>query len=91
MAASRAIWNSLGSALQLLVSTRLSSINSCQQSTILDFHAKIQQRKCDMVWVELFFNTNIPFAVAQSASFKKAMKMMLEMKKSYLPPTYHNI
>jgi hypothetical protein len=91
VAISRAIWNSLGSALQLLVSTRLSNIYSRQQSTILDFHAKIQQCKHDMAWVEFFYNANIPSIAAQSTSFKKAMKMMLEMKRSYLPPTYRNI
>jgi hypothetical protein len=44
-----------------------------------------------MAWAEFFYSANIPFAVARSASFKKAMKMTSEMRKSYLPPSYHDI
>jgi hypothetical protein len=44
-----------------------------------------------MAWVEFFYSANIPFAAARSTSFKKAVKMMSEMKTSHLPPSYHNI
>jgi hypothetical protein len=44
-----------------------------------------------MAWAEFFGCTNIPFAVAQSASFKKALKMTSEIKRSYLLPLYHDI
>jgi hypothetical protein len=44
-----------------------------------------------MAWAEFFYSANIPFAAAQSTSFKKLVKMILEMKRSYLPPSYHII
>jgi hypothetical protein len=44
-----------------------------------------------MAWVEFFYSANIPFAAARSASFKKAAKMISEMRSSYLPPSYHDI
>jgi hypothetical protein len=44
-----------------------------------------------MAWAEFFYNANIPFVVARSASFKKAVKMTSEMRTSYLPPSYHDI
>ena len=44
-----------------------------------------------MAWAKFFYSTNIAIAVAQSASFKKAVKMMSRMKRSYLPPSYHNM
>jgi hypothetical protein len=44
-----------------------------------------------MAWAEFFYSTNIPFAAARSVSFKKAVKMTLEMRSSYLPPSYHDI
>jgi hypothetical protein len=44
-----------------------------------------------MAWAEFFYSTNIPFAAARSASFKKAVKMTSEMRTSYLPPSYHDI
>jgi hypothetical protein len=68
-----------------------SSARSLQQSTIPVLHAQEQRHKCDMAWAEFFYSANIPFAVARSASFKKAMKMTSEMRKSYLPPSYHDI
>ena len=43
------------------------------------------------IWTEFFYSANIPFVVAQFVSFKKVVKMTLEMKSSYLPPLYHNI
>jgi hypothetical protein len=85
------IRNSSGTASQLQPSTRLSSARSLQQSTIPVLHAKDQRRKCDMAWVEFFYSANIPFAAARSASFKKAAKMISEMRSSYLPPSYHDI
>jgi hypothetical protein len=57
-------------------------------------HAEDQRRKYDMAWAEFFYSANIPFAAAQSTSFKKAVKMMSEMRTSYLPPSmpsYHDI
>ena len=44
-----------------------------------------------MAWVEFFYSANIPFVAAQLASFKKAVKMTLEMKTSYLLLSYHDI
>jgi hypothetical protein len=44
-----------------------------------------------MAWAEFFYSANIPFAASRSASFKKAVKMTLEMMKSYLPPSYRDI
>ena len=44
-----------------------------------------------MAWTEFFYSTNIPFATAQSASFKKAVKMMSKIRRSYLPLSYHDI
>jgi hypothetical protein len=44
-----------------------------------------------MAWAKFFYSANIPFATARSASFKKVMKMTLEMKRTYLPPSYHDI
>jgi hypothetical protein len=44
-----------------------------------------------MAWAEFFYNENIPFSAARSTSFKRAVKMMSEMKRSYLPPSYHDI
>jgi hypothetical protein len=44
-----------------------------------------------MAWAEFFYSANIPFAVARSASFIKAVKMTSEMRTSYLLPSYHNI
>ena len=44
-----------------------------------------------MAWAEFFYSTNILFAAARSASFKKAVKMTLEMRTSYLLPSYHDI
>jgi hypothetical protein len=44
-----------------------------------------------MAWAEFFYSPNIPFAAARSTSFKKAVKMTLEMRTSYLPPSYHDI
>jgi hypothetical protein len=80
------IRNSSGTALQLQPSTGPSSVQSLQQSTIPVLHAEDQRCKYDMVWAEFFYSTNIPFAVARSASFKKAVKMTLEMRMSYFPP-----
>jgi hypothetical protein len=54
-------------------------------------HAEEQRRKCDMAWAEFFYSANIPFVAARSISFKKAVKMMSEMRRSYLPPSYHDI
>jgi hypothetical protein len=85
------IWNSSGTASQLQPSTRLSSARSLQQSTFPVLHAEDQRRKCDMAWAEFFYSANIPFAAARSVSFKKAVKMTLEMRSSYLPPSYHDI
>ena len=85
------IRNSLGTTLQLQPSAWPSSARSLQQSTILVLHAENQWRKCDMVWAEFFYNANILFAATQLASFKKAVKMTLEMRTSYLLPSYHNI
>jgi hypothetical protein len=83
--------NSSGTALQLQPSAGPSSAWSLQQSTIPVLHAEDQQRKCDMAWAEFFYSANIPFVVARSTSFKKAVKMTSEMKTSYLPPSYHDI
>jgi hypothetical protein len=58
---------------------------------ILVLHVEEQRRKCDMAWAEFFYSVNIPFAAARSTSFKKAVKMMSEMRRSYLPPSYHDI
>jgi hypothetical protein len=77
--------------LQLQPSAGLSSVRSLQQSTILVLHAKDQRRKCDMAWAEFFYSANIPFAAARSASFKKAVKMTLEMRTSYFFPSYQDI
>jgi hypothetical protein len=44
-----------------------------------------------MAWAKFFYSANIPFVGARSASFKKAVKMTLEMKRSYLPPSYHDV
>jgi hypothetical protein len=44
-----------------------------------------------MVWVEIFYNANIPFAAAQFVSFRKAVKMMSKIKRPYFSPSYHNI
>jgi hypothetical protein len=44
-----------------------------------------------MAWAEFFYSANIPFAAAWSVSFKKAVKMISEMRSSYLPPSYHDI
>ena len=44
-----------------------------------------------MAWAELFYSANIPFAATRSTCFKKAMKMTLEMKTSYLPLSYYEI
>jgi hypothetical protein len=44
-----------------------------------------------MAWAEFFYSANIPFAVARSTGFKKAVKMTSEMRTSYLPPSYHDI
>jgi hypothetical protein len=77
------IWNSVGIASQLQPSTGPSSARSLQQSTIPECHAKEQQRKRDMAWAEFFYSTNTPFAAAQSTSFKKAVKMTSEMRRSY--------
>jgi hypothetical protein len=44
-----------------------------------------------MAWAEFFYSTNIPFAVARLASFKKAVKMTSKMRTSYLPPSYHDV
>jgi hypothetical protein len=90
-AACRPIRNSSGTASQLQPSAGPSSARSLQQSTILVLHAKDQRCKCDMAWAELFYSTNIPFAAARSASFKKAVKMTSEMRTSYFPPSYHDI
>jgi hypothetical protein len=44
-----------------------------------------------MAWAKFFYSTNIPFVATRSTSFKKAVKMMLEIRRSYLPPSYHDI
>jgi hypothetical protein len=85
------IRNSSGTASQLQPSVRPSSARSLQQSTIPVLHAEDQRCKYDMAWAEFFYNANIPFAAAQSASFKKTVKMTSEMRTSYLPPSYHDI
>jgi hypothetical protein len=85
------IWNSSRTALQLQLPTGLSSTRSLQQSTISELHAEEQRRKCDMAWAEFFYSANSPFTVAQSTSFKTAVKMMSEMRRSYLLPSYHDI
>jgi hypothetical protein len=86
-----AIWTSSAAAPQLPASTGPSSAQSRQQSTIPECHVKEHRRKCDMAWAEFFYSANIPFAATRSMSFKRAMKMMSEMKKLYLPPSYHDI
>jgi hypothetical protein len=85
------IRNSSGIASQLQPSVGPSSARSLQQSTIPVLHAEDQRRKCNMAWAEFFYCTNIPFTAAQSASFKKVVKMTSEMRTSYLPPSYHDI
>jgi hypothetical protein len=40
-----------------------------------------------MVWAKFFYFAYIAFAATQSVSFKNEVKMMLELKKSYLPPS----
>ena len=44
-----------------------------------------------MAWTKFFYSANIPFSATRSASFKKAVKMTLEMKTYYLLPSYHDI
>jgi hypothetical protein len=44
-----------------------------------------------MAWAEFFYSANIPFVVVRFASFQKAVKMTSEMKRSYFPPSYHDI
>jgi hypothetical protein len=56
-----AIWNSSTAGSQLSALTRPSNAWLCQQSTIHKCHAKDQQFKCDMAWVEFFYSANIPF------------------------------
>jgi hypothetical protein len=85
------IRNSSSTTSQLQPSTGPSSARSFQQSTIPVLYAEDQRRKYDMAWAEFFYSANIPFTTAQSASFKKAMKMMSEMKMSYFPPSYYDI
>jgi hypothetical protein len=80
------IQNSSSIALQLQPSVGPSTARLLQQSTIPVLHAEDQRRKCDMSWTEFFYNANIPFAAARLASFKKVVKMTLEMRTSYLPP-----
>jgi hypothetical protein len=91
VAACGPIRNSSGTASQLQPSTGLSSVRSLQQNTIPILYAEDQRRKCDMAWAEFFYSANIPFAAARSVSFKKTMKMISEMRSSYLPPSYHDI
>jgi hypothetical protein len=44
-----------------------------------------------MAWAEFFYSANIPFTAAQSTSFKKAVKMTSETRRSYLLSSYHDI
>jgi hypothetical protein len=44
-----------------------------------------------MAWAEFFYSANIHFTAARSTSFKKSVKMISEMRTSYLPPSYHDI
>jgi hypothetical protein len=80
---------SSAAALQLPTSIEPSSAQSYQQSPLLECHAKDQLHKHNMVWKELFYNTNILFSIAQSISFWNAMKMTSKLKKCYLPQSYH--
>jgi hypothetical protein len=90
-AASQAMCNSAVPPFQLLALTGLSSLRSHHQSTIPECHVEDQRKKCDMAWAEFFYSTNIPFAAARSPSFRKAVKMTFEMKRSYLSSSYHEI
>ena len=78
-------------ASQKQATTGATSSRTLHQSTIPSMHAEEARRKCDMAWAEFFYNANIPFAVARSASFKNAVKLTSQLKTTYLPPSYHDI
>lgn len=50
-----------------------------------------KKRNVDSAWATFFYEQNIPFAVAQSASFKEAIKETANLRRPYLPPSYHNL
>ena len=72
-------------------SGRGSTVKAKRQSTLREGFDETQRRDCDKAWAKFFYEANIPFNVARSASFKDAVLKTSHMKTSYLPPSYHEL
>lgn len=62
-----------------------------RQSTLREGFDETQRRECDKAWATYFYENNVPFNVARSASFKDAVLKTSNMKRSYTPPSYHHL
>ena len=70
---------------------RASSSRLHRQSTLVDGFEAANKRNLNAVWARFFYEANIPFSVARSASFKEAVKRTSEFGRSYTPPSYHDL
>ena len=67
------------------------AVKAKRQSTLREGFDETQRRECDKAWATFFYEANIPFNVARSASFKDAVLKTSNMKRSYTPPSYHEL
>ena len=59
-----------------------------KQSRLADGFEEAERRKLNMLWANVFYSANIPFAVARTAAFKKAVMRTADFKRPYSPPSY---
>ena len=62
-----------------------------QQSTIQSQFAVGERALVDQAWALFFYEQSIPFAAARSKTFKHAVSATANLRKSYLPPSYHDL
>ena len=61
------------------------------QSTIQSQFALGERALVDQAWASFFYEQSIPFAAARSKTFKHAVSATANLRKPYLPPSYHDL
>ncbi len=67
------------------------SMKQTKQSSIEATFAEADRRELDKLWAKFFYEANIPFSVARNDAFKAAVMKTAGFRKSYAPPSYHDI
>ena len=61
------------------------------QSTIETGFAMRERALVDRAWASFFYEQIIPFVAARSKTFKNAVTTTANLRKPYLPPSYHDL